>query len=403
MTSPRFEELLKLWQDGDASRTELSDLESFLRSDPRCRRALTGSILLEVDLYAQYVVSTGATATDIASSPDDARPVRPRHAFAPLLAIAASLLAVAVALFVFETETTFHRIESGEIWSGGSPVRAPAEDALLEVRGTGPARLRLKDGSQLDLSPISSGTIRRDSSERPVFVLAGGRATVHAAPGSKGVGVKMPAGNVTGADSQFFVERSFVPGGPLPDFTVGVAEGAVEVEYHRIRCLLRKGETIAFGLPGSMTSIPASDAEALLRDATLDLAAAVDAALRIAPGVPVGAVLEDDDGALVFSVLVEQGEVVREIAIDARSGAVVEDEIEDELPSGNAVATPTSLPDAVRNAVAKVPGKAFEIRRETRGGRNLCRITVFRERLLFEVVVDLEAGAVLELSSKRVP
>jgi len=57
METERFEELLKRWQDGEASPSDLGELEAFLRGDARCRRELVHSTLLEVQLCRRYPVS----------------------------------------------------------------------------------------------------------------------------------------------------------------------------------------------------------------------------------------------------------------------------------------------------------------------------------------------------------
>jgi uncharacterized membrane protein YkoI len=53
-TPGRFDELLRLWQDGDASAEELGELDGLLRGDPALRRRLVESTLVESALYSRF-------------------------------------------------------------------------------------------------------------------------------------------------------------------------------------------------------------------------------------------------------------------------------------------------------------------------------------------------------------
>jgi uncharacterized membrane protein YkoI len=60
MDRARFEDLLRLWQDGEASPEELRELDELLRRDPSLGRELVTSVLLEVNLYRRYAVQGAA-------------------------------------------------------------------------------------------------------------------------------------------------------------------------------------------------------------------------------------------------------------------------------------------------------------------------------------------------------
>jgi uncharacterized membrane protein YkoI len=64
MTEPgRFDELLRLWTDGEASPAELKELGAALRENPERRRELVRSVMVEVTLYGRYAASAGAGTT----------------------------------------------------------------------------------------------------------------------------------------------------------------------------------------------------------------------------------------------------------------------------------------------------------------------------------------------------
>ncbi len=64
MTDPgRFDELLRLWQDGEALPSDLKELGEALQGSPERRKELVRSVLLEVNLYGRYATSAGKQAT----------------------------------------------------------------------------------------------------------------------------------------------------------------------------------------------------------------------------------------------------------------------------------------------------------------------------------------------------
>jgi uncharacterized membrane protein YkoI len=59
----RFDELLRLWQDGEAQPSDLKELGEALRDSAERRKELVRSVLLEVNLYCRYAASAGTKAT----------------------------------------------------------------------------------------------------------------------------------------------------------------------------------------------------------------------------------------------------------------------------------------------------------------------------------------------------
>src|SRR3954470_2041468 len=137
MDFTRFEELLRLWQDGEAGPAELLEFESLLKSDPAFRKVLVDSVLLEAGLHRRY---SGAKAPA-------ARPVGKRRAWeAAAAAIVMAVSLFAVGRLLLRTETPGHRVVSGEVASAGTAVSILQEGQTFEVRGLAPATLTLKNG-----------------------------------------------------------------------------------------------------------------------------------------------------------------------------------------------------------------------------------------------------------------
>ncbi len=59
----RFDELLRSWQDGDATAVELQDLQARLQADPSLRRRLVDSVLVESALYGRFARQQAVPAT----------------------------------------------------------------------------------------------------------------------------------------------------------------------------------------------------------------------------------------------------------------------------------------------------------------------------------------------------
>jgi ferric-dicitrate binding protein FerR (iron transport regulator) len=185
----RFDDLLRLWRDGEASAAELAELEGLLRGDARYRRSLARSIQLEVDLYARYAASRGAAA-----------PTSRRwrlEAVAAVLAVGVSLLAAGAFLL------------RPEVFPVGRSIEA-----------SGSARLRLQDGPDILLDPGSSGAYVSPG----VFELRRGGASVDA---GRALRLVTPSGAVSGSGFSARVD--------LPGLRVAVGQGRVEVDYDGLR------------------------------------------------------------------------------------------------------------------------------------------------------------------------
>jgi uncharacterized membrane protein YkoI len=362
MTPARFDELLKAWHEGRATREELAEFEALLRGDARFRRELVQSVLLDVHLYRRYA---GAAK---------ARPRRRRRiweAAAALLIV--SLSAVAVVQLLLKTANTYAVLE-GELASGAREVK---EGDLVEARS--PATIRLgTHASHVRLSAGSAGRVRKGGFE----ILRGGgtfafRDTLR---------LFTPAGTVE-ALGEFTAELLPLDGESRPELAVAVTAGSAEVEAWETRDALRAGEGRTFGPPVS-AGMP--NYYVLLKGNVLTLGDAIDRALAIVPGVPIQAALEEEEGRTVYAVDVATGRTVRELSFDARTGELVEDDTDEDDESKLAAAVKVPLKAAILRALAEHPGRAVEAEIELKGGKARSEVKVFRAGKLREIKSDAD-------------
>ncbi|MBI4566510.1 MAG: PepSY domain-containing protein [Planctomycetes bacterium] len=397
MTPSRFEELLERWQEGDASASQLAEFETILRSDPRYRRALVESVLLEVDLFRKYAeVASAALPSSLDPAHEQVASPAPKRrsleSWAAVLVAGISILAVAYLFLRFPPREASHRVAAGHLWVEGAPARASKRGDVFEVRGAAPARIDFQDGSRLALAPESAGTYRGDRD----FELARGSGTFQVMPGPEPFRVETPLGTVRTEVGTFSVSlQTATDANRALSFAVTVASGSVEVDYSGAPHRLGAGESVTYGLPAGR----ASALEKLIRQAAFDLSEGIEKALLAAPGTAIEAGIEGGSGRVIYSIEVAQGVQVREIELDAKTGAVVGDEIEDEDRSKLVAASKRSLPDALRAALEKVPGTAVHVKAELRDERAQATVGILREGRFFMVIVDLETGAVTEVTA----
>jgi uncharacterized membrane protein YkoI len=262
MTDPRrFDDLLRLWTDGEATPAELQEFGEALRENPERRRELVRSVMVEVNLYGRYAATAGAGA------------IRPRSR-TRVWETAAAVLVLALSAFLL-----------GRLFL----MKKPDQTAVVKPE------------------------------------------TTPAIP-------KIP---------------------PLP-------APAVE-KFVR-----------------------------LLDRATLSLAQAVDIATQSWPGVPVKTELVEDDGKVVWTVMLAFGQKMREVEIDAASGRVLEAQVEEGDASAVAAALKVPLRTAVEKALAAVPGRLLEADAELKKGRLVVEVKVLLDGEIREVRVDGETGDVLK-------
>ena len=135
------------------------------------------------------------------------------------------------------------------------------------------------------------------------------------------------------------------------------------------------------------------DPAALLRKAGITLSEAVQKAAAIAgEGTVVGAELEDEDGKVIFSVEVAQGDKILEVNLDAKTGEKVNVETEKEDKSAVAKALKIGVGQAIEAALQKKPGLAFAAEAEVEDGKPEVEVEILSEGKIWKVEVDGASG-----------
>jgi uncharacterized membrane protein YkoI/ferric-dicitrate binding protein FerR (iron transport regulator) len=362
MDADRFEDLLRAWQDGDASAAELSELAAAVRADRSRGRALVEAALLEAGLYAFYgAQASGRAVADATSAP----PARPRRRWAEIAA-AGILLAVSIA---------------GVAHLLGRPGEV-REGRWVAARGAAPLALRFRGGAEATLEPGSAGQGRPDG-----FELAAGRGRFRV-PGGASFRVTTPAGAVEASGAEFAVALRPLPGEERPELGVTVAAGTARVEAWGCREAVPPGRSEVFGPP----SEAGARAAKLLEGAALPLAAFVGRAVERG-GAARAARIEDDEGRAVCTVEVLRDGRLFEIEFDVRTGERLEEEEEGE--AGRIPAARLGLGEAIERALAELPGRAIEASLGSEAGRGVAAVRVLYAGRLREIRVDTDTGRIV--------
>jgi uncharacterized membrane protein YkoI len=391
MDFTRFEKLLQAWQDGDATPEDLRELESLLRSDSSYRRELVHSVLLEAGLHRRFAAAKAAEAAVPARRSRWA--ARSWEAAAAIIVLTVSL--VAVGRLMLRGEPSAPLVLSGEVWTPGAPANVLREGQSFEVRGLAPATVQLKDGTRIVLDAGSAGAIPAAG-----FELRKGSASFAAAAPFR---VTTPAGSVATADGQFWIllrpstRKLPKETARRPELVVETARGRAEVDAWDVRASVAAGQRRLFGAP-----LPpgGTDYARLLDRASLTLSAAIARAAAAGSGIPVHAELEEENGQVAFSVGLAVGSKVHELALDPRTGKVLEEEDDDEDRSRVASAITLPLAAVLDKVLESVPGRAVDAEFELKGGRLRAEIKVFGPDGLKEVKADGATGEILKSESK---
>jgi uncharacterized membrane protein YkoI/ferric-dicitrate binding protein FerR (iron transport regulator) len=390
MDLTRFEELLGLWQDGEASAGEMEELRGLLEAHPEFRRELVGSVLLEAGLYRRY------TAPQVARG--SARGLsfrkRPWEAAAALLVVAASLFLVGRLLF--RGETALARVTQGAVWHKNAPASTLSDGQSFDVRGHAPAMIVLREGTSVILEAGSAGRIPSGSAP---FELSRGSGTFEVGPAGSRFRVSTPAGQVEASGAQFWLllRPSLRKSAKGPELIVETTRGRVQVDAWDTQAAVAAGSRRVFGppLPPGGGRYPE-----LLDRASFGLSEAIGRAQALSGGVPIRAEIEEEDGRAAFAVSLALEKTVREIALDLGTGRVLEDDTEPEDRSEVGAAVRIPLATMIDKALKTTPGRAVEAEYELKGGHLRAEIKVYAPGGLSEVKVDGETGEIL--SSKRI-
>src|SRR5579862_6777399 len=131
----------------------------------------------------------------------------------------------------------------------------------------------------------------------------------------------------------------------------------------------------------------------LLKKTGLTLSEAIQKAAAIAgQGTVVGAELEEEDGKVIYSVEVAQGNKILEVNLDAKTGEKVNTETENEDKSAVAQALKVSVGQAIEAALQKKPGLAFNAEAEVEDGKPEIEVKILSDGKVYKVEVDGVTG-----------
>jgi ferric-dicitrate binding protein FerR (iron transport regulator) len=273
MSDERFETLLGLYVDGEATSDDVAELVGSLRQDRQRRRMLVESFLLDVHLREMFVVSTVAEA----ALPSGFRRV------GKWLAVAAAVLILASGLLVYffratppkgqtvasspppsTTPPADQSVESGEILMHGVAVTRVPDDAEFEVGPRGNAVIRLPDGSRATLLPATRAVLRRPGEGvRRLIAVDQGGGTFQVAQGEGEFRVSTPVGTVTALGTEFSVvlraglrkPQEAVAVTSKIRMAVAVTDGAVQVEAGGKSYKVVVGQQRLFGDDGEQNNV----------------------------------------------------------------------------------------------------------------------------------------------------
>lgn len=135
--------------------------------------------------------------------------------------------------------------------------------------------------------------------------------------------------------------------------------------------------------------------EERLAKARISIVEAIDRGQKLAgEGFLYEAELEEDKGALVYSLDIAQGDKTRNVVIDASSGKVVENAVEDGDHSQEAKACTIDLKRAVEAAAKKSGGKPVHARILLQEGKAVFSVKVVARGNVEEIRVDAASGLV---------
>jgi uncharacterized membrane protein YkoI len=169
-----------------------------------------------------------------------------------------------------------------------------------------------------------------------------------------------------------------------------------------------------------------SDAKALAGAAKVTLAAALDKALKAAPGIALSAELEQEESALIFTFDILPkltSKEITEIHVDAKTGAVIKSEEEGEEKEeaegketegageasiadmqSMAKTAKVTMAAALQTALKAAPGTALAVELENEGGKLIFSFDILPSLSateLKEVHVDAKTGLVIKTEIEK--
>ena len=394
MSGKRIEELILRCGADDLSPEEMAELERLLDENPDARQSFAKYFIEEAQLFDVFREAAGFKEGEEELKPAVA-PVTPfRRYFSPGRALVAAFLIAVMGgmllLLLSPVQPEEPRVVSGTVLVEGKSVSTIPPGARIEVGAGSPATLMLPDASRVTFDKSSVARVGMDSTQIHLF---GGKARYASAGGTSRIEVTTPSGIVYSTGGRFSVEIR--PAGRGLDTVVSVAQGEVSVVRGEGTTRLRKGDRQSFADP----NVVPDDHFAQLRDALqLDVFRLIEIARQTVPkGVPIEAEIEEEDGKVIFSVDLIEGDWKIELEIDPQTGNIRSNEREradsDERFEG---LDPEALVQSLRKALEARPGIPWSVEVERHdGGKLRAKVRIARTTSSATVRIDLRTGTIL--------
>jgi len=255
-SDPRLERLVHAYLDAQATAAETAELAQFVMGDPAAADVFARATRFEALLQAALVEERQARDWSVAAEPVV---LAPRRRW-PIVAACSAVAVAAVLLLVVRwrpSETNVvaagHRITAGRVLVDGVEAETFFDGSHLEVLGASSAAIRLADGNDFELTPMSTAVIRGGASEA-IVALGQGHGKFRGGAARRPLRVDTPLGAVSGRSADFAVDieandttEDSVFESSLPAFLiVAVLAGQVEVQEADQKVKVSAGEQRTF-------------------------------------------------------------------------------------------------------------------------------------------------------------
>lgn len=146
--------------------------------------------------------------------------------------------------------------------------------------------------------------------------------------------------------------------------------------------------------------VSAQDWADMTKQAKFSLSESIDKGLK--EGIPFHAELELDNGVVVYSIDLAQGENTCNVVMSAADGKVIENDVEKEDHQAEIRACKVTLKAAIAAALKKSPGTAVEAELTLESDKPVITVGVFADGKLSIVKVDGASGEALSSETPRV-
>ena len=140
----------------------------------------------------------------------------------------------------------------------------------------------------------------------------------------------------------------------------------------------------------------------LLKDAKSNLSEAIDLGLKEAKdGTVVKAEIEEENGKIIWTMDIAQGDKIREVGLTVSDNKVVENAEEKEDQSALVKAFKITATKAIAAALKKCDGKAVCIELKLEKEKPVAEVKIFKDGACKNVIVNGETGEVVKVEEPK--